>query len=247
MIGIVIMLVLMVEVLWFPHKEKWPKQSVKRTPAEVVKVFLDAIPALLTPIIILGGIYSGMLTATESAAVAVVWAAIAGAFIYRELNLPDTIQIIKDSAKSSAMILFIIAASTAFSWVFTISGASKALVDTVIGMNLNATMFCLVVAVILLIFGTFMEGTAIAVLLVPVLWPIAQSMGINVVHFGMIVCISNVVGTMTPPVAVNIYSAATVSKLKMGEIAKAEIPFLVGYVGVFFLCVFSEWFCTFLT
>ena len=69
--------------------------------------------------------------------------------------------------------------------------------DTVIGMNLNATMFCLVVAVILLIFGTFMEGTAIAVLLVPVLWPIAQSMGINVVHFGMIVCISNVVGTMT--------------------------------------------------
>ena len=124
---------------------------------------------------------------------------------------------------------------------------TKALVDTVIGMNLNATMFCLVVAVILLIFGTFMEGTAIAVLLVPVLWPIAQSMGINVVHFGMIVCISNVVGTMTPPVAVNIYSAATVSKLKMGEIAKAEIPFLVGYVGVFFLCVFSEWFCTFLT
>lgn len=188
-----------------------------------------------------------MLTATESAAVAVVWAAIAGAFIYRELNLPDTIQIIKDSAKSSAMILFIIAASTAFSWVFTISGASKALVDTVIGMNLNAAMFCLVVAVILLIFGTFMEGTAIAVLLVPVLWPIAQSMGINVVHFGIIVCVSNVVGTMTPPVAVNIYSAATVSRLKMGEIAKAEIPFLVGYVGVFFLCVFSEWFCTFLT
>lgn len=76
MIGIVIMLVLMVEVLWFAHKEKWPKQSVKRTPAEVVKVFLDAIPAL-PPIIILGGIYSGMLTATESAAVAVVWAAIA--------------------------------------------------------------------------------------------------------------------------------------------------------------------------
>ena len=90
MIGIVIMLVLMVEVLWFAHKEKWPKQSVKRTPAEVVKVFLDAIPALLTPIIILGGIYSGMLTATESAAVAVVWAAIAGAFIYRELNSSRT-------------------------------------------------------------------------------------------------------------------------------------------------------------
>ena len=200
----------------------------------------------MTPIIILGGIYSGMLTATESAAVAVVWAAIAGLFIYKELTFKELIPILKDSAKSSAMILFIIASSTAFSWVFTFSGASQALVDTVVAMNLNSTLFCFVVAIILLIFGTFMEGTAIAVLLVPVLWPIAQSMGIDVIHFGMIVCISNVVGTMTPPVAVNIFSASTVSGLKMGDIAKAEIPFLIGYVAVFFLCVFSRGFCTML-
>lgn len=246
MIGITIMVVLMVEVLYFANKEKWPKQSVKRTGKEIFKIFLDAIPALMTPIIILGGIYSGMLTATESAAVAVVWATIAGLFIYKEITLKDLIPILKDSAKSSAMILFIIAASTAFSWVFTFSGASQLLVDTVIAMNLNKTLFCLVVAIILLIFGTFMEGTAIAVLLVPVLWPIAQSMGIDVIHFGMIVCVSNVVGTMTPPVAVNIFSASTVSKLKMGEIAKAEIPFLIGYVAVFLLCVFSSTFCTFL-
>ena len=113
-------------------------------------------------------------------------------------------------------------------------------------MHLNSALFCFVVAIILLIFGTFMEGTAIAVLLVPVLWPIAQSMGIDVIHFGMIVCISNVVGTMTPPVAVNIFSASTVSGLKMGDIAKAEIPFLIGYVAVFFCCVFSKTFCTFL-
>ena len=246
MIGIVIMIVLMVEVVYFAHKEKWPKQSIKRSGKEVFKIFIDAVPALLTPVIILGGIYSGMLTPTESAAIAVVWAAIAGLFIYKEITVKDLIPLLKDSAKSSAMILFIIAASTAFSWVFTFSGASQILVDTVIGMNLNATLFCLVVAIILLIFGTFMEGTAIAVLLVPVLWPIAQSLGINVIHFGMIVCISNVVGTMTPPVAVNIFSASTVSKLKMGDIAKAELPFLAGYVLVFFVCVFSEWFCTFL-
>lgn len=245
-IGVVIMLVLMSEVLFFAHKENWPKQSVKRTGGEIFKIFIDAIPALLTPIIILGGIYSGLLTATESAAVATVWAAIAGLFIYRELSFKDMIPILKDSAKSSAMLLFIIATSTAFSWVFTFSGTSEALVNSVIAMNLNPTLFCFVVAIILLIFGTFMEGTAIAVLLVPILWPIASSMGIDVIHFGMIVCISNVVGTMTPPVAVNIFSASTVSKLKMGDIAGAEIPFLVGYVAVFFLCVFSKTFCTFL-
>ena len=201
---------------------------------------------IIPPSIILVGIYSGMLTATESAAIAVVWAAIAGLFIYKKLTVKELVPILKNSAKSSAMILFIIAASTAFSWVFTFSGASQALVNAVISMHLNSALFCFVVAIILLIFGTLMEGTAIAVLLVPVLWPIAQSMGIDVIHFGMIVCISNVVGTMTPPVAVNIFSASTVSGLKMGDIAKAEIPFLIGYVAVFFCCVFSETFCTFL-
>lgn len=246
MIGIVITLVLMAEVIFFARKEKWPKQQHKYSAGEILRIFADAIPALLTPIIILGGIYSGMFTATESAAVAVVWATIAGVFIYKELTFKEIIPILKDSAKSSAMILFIIAASTAFSWVFTYSGVSQAMVDAVIALNLNKTLFCLVVAIILLIFGTFMEGTAIAVLLVPVLWPIAKSMGIDVIHFGMIVCISNVVGTMTPPVAVNIFSASTVSGLKMGDIAKAEIPFLIGYVAVFFVCVFSEAFCTFL-
>lgn len=250
MIGLVIMCVLIAEVIFFAHKENWPKIAVKRTPKEVAKIFLDAIPALLTPIIILGGIYSGLLTATESAAVACVWAFIAGTFIYKELTLKDIIPILMKSAKSSAMILFIIAASTAFSWVFTYSGASQALVNFVIAMNLNKTLFCLVVAIILLIFGTFMEGTAIAVLLVPVLWPIASSMGINVIHFGMILCISNVIGTMTPPVAVNIFSAVQVTRsvreLKIGDIAKAELPFFIGYTAVFFLCVFSETFCTFL-
>lgn len=250
MIGVVIMLVLITEVIFFANKEKWPKVQVKRTGKEIAKITVDAIPALLTPIIILGGIYSGLLTATESAAVACVWAFIAGTFIYKELTLRDIIPILMKSAKSSAMILFIIAASTAFSWIFTYSGASKALVEFVVGMNLNKTLFCLVVAIILLIFGTFMEGTAIAVLLVPVLWPIAESMGIHIIHFGMILCISNVIGTMTPPVAVNIFSAVQVTRsvreLKIGDIAKAELPFFIGYTAVFFLCVFSEKFCTFL-
>lgn len=250
MIGIVIMLVLIVEVFFMAHKEKWPKTAVQRNIKEVFKVFVNAIPALLTPVIILGGIYSGLLTATESAACACVWALIASTVIYKEISLMDIIKILMKSAKSSAMILFIIGTSTAFSWVFTYCGASKALVDIVVGLQLNQTLFCLIVAIILLIFGTFMEGSAICVLLVPVLWPIASSMGINVIHFGMIMCISNVIGTMTPPVAINIFSAIQVSRsvreLSIGEITKAQMPFFIGYLLVFLLCVFSEGFCTFL-
>ena len=140
-------------------------------------------------------------------------------------------------------------------FVPTLSIGMLAVICAITGMGiglsaLNGVALGVIVAIILLIFGTFMEGTAIAVLLVPVLWPIAESMGINVIHFGMILCISNVIGTMTPPVAVNIFSAVQVTRsvreLKIGEISKAEIPFFIGYVAVFFLCVFSETFCTFL-
>lgn len=245
-IGIFIMVALMAVVLFFAQKEKWPKSDKKITLKEFTMNFLKAIPALMLPIIILGGIYSGLLTPTESASVAVVWALIAGLFIYKELTVKDLIPIILDSAKSSAMVLFIVATSTAFSWLFTFSGISESLVNTIIGMNLNPTMFCLIIALILLVFGTFLEGIATAVLLVPVLWPIASSLGISAIHFGMIVCISNVVGTMTPPVAVNIFSAASVTKLKMGEIIKGEIPFFIGYLVVFFAVVLIPALSTFL-
>lgn len=245
-IGIMIVLALVAVVLFYAHKEQWPKDDIHFNFKEFIISFFKAIPALLLPIIILGGIYSGMLTPTESSAIAVVWALIAGIFIYREIKIRDLYQIFVDSAKSSAMVLFIIATSTAFAWLFAYSGISAQLVSFVTSLNLSPMLFCLLIAVILLIFGTFLEGIATCVLLVPMLWPIAQALGISVIHFGMIVCISNVVGTMTPPVAVNIFSAASVSKLKMGEITKGQIPFFVGYIVVFFLVVFIPQLSTFL-
>ncbi len=236
-IGIGIAVVLIIVVLIFANKEKWPKDEVHFNFKTFVVDFVKAIPALMLPIIILGGIYSGVLTATESSAIAVVWSLIAGLFIYRELHFSDLFEIFIESAKSAAMTLFIIATSTAFAWLFAYAGISAKLVNFVVSMNLSATMFCLLVAIILLIFGTFLEGIATAVLLVPVLWPIAQALGVNVIHFGMIVSIANVVGTMTPPVAVNIFSAASVTKLPMGKIVHGQWPFFIGYVGFFFLVV----------
>ena len=244
LVGIIIAVVLIIEVVFYAKKEQWPVHKEKLTAKQVLHTIVDSFPALLTPIIILGGIYTGILTPTESSAVACVWALIAGLFIYKELSFKDLFKIFYDSAKGSALVLFIIAASTSFSWVFTFSGLSKSLVSAVMSMNLSPTLYCFIVAIILLIFGTFMEGIAICVLLVPVLWPIAQSLGINVLHFGMIVCVSNVIGTMTPPVAVNIYSATSVTGVPMGRIAKAQLPFFIGYVSVFFLTVFFPWFST---
>ena len=223
-IGIMIVVALAIVVLFYAKKEQWPKDDVHFDLHTFLKSTFKAIPALMLPLIILGGIYSGLLTPTESSAIAVVWSLIAGMFIYKELKPSDLVKIFIDSAKGSAMTLFIIATSTAFAWLFAYSGISKQMVDFVVSMNLSASMYCLVVAIILLIFGTFLEGIATCVLLVPVLWPIAQALGVHVVHFGMIVSIANVVGTMTPPVAVNIFSAASVTKLKMGAIVKGQWP-----------------------
>ena len=245
-IGLFIMLTLMIVVFVVANKEKWPKVEKHPSVKEFLETFIKAIPAILLPVIILGGIYSGILTPTESASVAAVWALVAGMFIYKEVKIRDLIPIFLDSAKSSAMILFIIATSTAFSWIFAYSGISGELVRFIVGLNLSKTIFCLVVAIVLLIFGTFLEGIATCVLMVPILWPIAKGLGIDPIHFGMIVSLSNVIGTMTPPVAVNIFSAASVTKLKMGEIAKGQIPFFIGYILVFIAVVFFPIISTFL-
>ena len=173
-----------------------------------------------------------------------MYAFVVGVFIYREMPLSALWEVIIESGKGSAMVLFIIATSTAFSWLFTYAGISQLLIDVINSWNLSATAYCLIVACILLVFGTFLEGIATCVLLVPLLWPVAQSLGINVIHFGMIVCISNVIGTMTPPVAVNLFAASSVTHLKMGEIAKGEIPFFIGYTFVFFLIVLFPVFST---
>ncbi|AIY00951.1 TRAP dicarboxylate transporter, DctM subunit [Arthrobacter sp. PAMC 25486] len=245
-IGLMILVVLMILVALYAKKEKWPKSDQKFSAAKFRKSFLTAIPALLLPVIILGGIYSGLVTPTESAVLAVVWSLIVSLFVYRQVSFKELGPIFISSAKSSAMILFILAASTAFSWLFAYSGTSASLVNGIISMNLSPMMFLIIVAILLLVMGIFIEGIATAVLMVPILWPIASALGIDVIHFGMVVSIANVVGTMTPPVAVSIFAAQSVTNLKPGVIVKNQMPFFLGYLAIFVLVVLVPSVSTFL-
>lgn len=242
--GIMIAIVLAVVCFFLSRAENWPKSDKKLSLGQFLHALKDSWLAVMLPVIVLGGIYSGILTPTESAAVAVIYAFVVGVFIYKEMPYDELIKVIIDSGRGSSMVLFIIATSTAFSWLFTYAGISQMLIDTINGMHLSAMAYCFIVACVLLVFGTFLEGIATCVLLVPLLWPVAASLGINVIHFGMIVSISNVIGTMTPPVAVNLFAASSVTKLKMGQIAHGEIPFFIGYTAVFFLIVLVPWFST---
>ena len=175
------------------------------------------------------------MTATESAATAVIYAWIVGMFIYRKLKLRDIPQLLISSAKSASMVLFIIATASSFSWLFTYSNLSAAMVNGISALHMSPVVFCILIALLLLFFGTFLEGTAICVLLVPVLWPIAQVMGMTAVQFGLIVCVAGVIGAMTPPVAVNIFAACSISKLSIGQVTKGELPFFFGFVAVLLL------------
>lgn len=233
-VGCIIAVILAVEVFYLAHKEKWPKMSRKFSGRDLLQCLIRAFPALLMPIIILGGIYSGTMTATESSATAVIYAFLIGTFVYRQLKLKDIPQIILTSAKSAGMILIIIATASSFSWLFTYSNMSNAMVGVITSMHISPKLFCVLIAVLVLFFGTFLEGTAICVLLVPVLWPVASAMGFTAIEFGLIICLGGVIGAMTPPVAVNIFAACSISKLSIAQVTKGELPFFLGFVAVLF-------------
>jgi C4-dicarboxylate transporter DctM subunit len=245
-IGLLIAAMLVVTCLIFAQKEQWPKNSEKHSALYLLKATWQAIPALLLPVIILGGIFSGLMTPTESAGVAVVYAFLVSVLLFKEVTWKELPKILYDSATNSAMVMFIVATSVVFGWIFTSAGLSRAITNSILAMNMNAVAYTALVAVILLIFGFFMEGLATVLLLIPVLWPIAQQLGIHITHFGMIVVISNVLGTMTPPVAVNIFACSSVTKLSVEDIAKGEMPFFIAMLLVFLAVVFIPALSTFL-
>lgn len=237
--GIFTVIVLAGVVFVISRKDKWPKAGVqKHTARELLGVIARTLPALAVPLIILGGIYSGFFTPTESAGIACVAAYLIGRFVYKEISLHNLPTILVDSAKQSTVIMFIIACATAFSYFFSYAGLTKSLTQFVLSCHMSPTVFLLFCFVLLVIFGMFMDGTSIAVLLVPLLWPVAKELGIDVIHFGIVFCILNSLGCCTPPVAVNLFGMANISGLSVGEITKGEMPFFIANLCVVLLIIF---------
>ena len=237
--GIFTVIVLAGVVFVISRKDKWPKAGVqKHTARELLGVIARTLPALAVPLIILGGIYSGFFTPTESAGIACVAAYLIGRFVYKEISLQNLPTILVDSAKQSTVIMFIIACATAFSYFFSYAGLTKSLTQFVLSCHMSPTVFLLFCFVLLVIFGMFMDGTSIAVLLVPLLWPVAKELGIDVIHFGIVFCILNSLGCCTPPVAVNLFGMANISGLSVGEVTKGEMPFFIANLCVVLLIIF---------
>jgi len=195
--------------------------------------FKEAFWALMTIVIIIGGIYGGIFTPTEAAAVSAVWAMFIALFIYKDFKLSDLWDVFRSSAKTSSMILFIIANASVFAYFLTLENIPDMLTNLVLDMHLNKIMFLVAVNILLLIAGNFMEPSSIVMIMVPLLLPIAEKLGIDPIHFGVIITINMELGMLTPPVGLNLFVASGITGLSIKEVVKSVIPwFLVMLFGL---------------
>jgi C4-dicarboxylate transporter DctM subunit len=193
----------------------------------VVKAFLSAVWGLLMPIIILGGIYGGIFTPTEAAAVAVVYGLFVGFFIYKDLKMKDIPKILTESVIGTAVVMFIMNAAGLFSWLITREQIPVHLANYFVSLTHNPTVFLMLVNVLLLIAGMFLNASAAVTILAPILVPVAMAMGIDPVFFGVLMVANLAIGCLTPPVGVDLFVAASVSKVSIEKISKQIVVFLV--------------------
>ncbi|MEM7444499.1 MAG: TRAP transporter large permease [Pseudomonadota bacterium] len=227
--GIVLLVLMSAVVMWRCRNIRNPERATGR---EKLQAAWAAIPGLLTPVIILGGIYAGLLTPSESAAAAGIWAIIIGFAIYRELTLPGLIDCLRQTALITAVIFAIIAMATFLSVVLTYSQTPQAIVTYFTEMGGSAIMFWLAVAVICLILGTFIEIVPVFYLTVPIFAVLALSLGLDILHLYVVFVAFAGIGMITPPVCVGIYTAAGVAK-ERPERAFREVPLFV-LIGIVF-------------
>ena len=209
--------------------------------SEKWKKFKESFWALMTIVIIIGGIYGGIFTPTEAAAVSAIWALFIAIFIYKDIKIRELKTVFLESAKTSAMIMFIIANASIFAYFLTLENIPQMLSDFVVQMHLNKIMFLVAVNILLLIAGNFMEPSSIIMIMVPLLLPVATVLGIDPIHFGVIITINMELGMLTPPVGLNLFVASGITGSSIKEVVKAVMPwFFVIFIGLMLITYIPE-------
>ena len=205
---------------------------------EILVTSWKALPAILLPVVILGGMRAGWFTPTEASVVAVFYALLCGKFVYRTLEWKALPNILERSALLSASVLIIIGLSASFAWVLTIEGIPQQMAEWLISMNLSPWMFLIIVNVFLLLFGIFIEPLPGVMVLAPILAPVAIKLGVDPVHFAMIVIFNLTLGMITPPVGGLLFVTCNVSKVPMSQLVRELVPFLWAHGVVLVLLTF---------
>ncbi len=235
--GLLMGVSLMIMVALYSRKRKYPRDtrfSLNRLWVSFKQAFLP----LQTPTIIIGGILSGIFTPTESAIAAVVYALILGLFVYRSLTWRHILRVSMDTIETSAAILMIVASATIFAWILIDQQVAVMLGDALLGFSQNKTVILIIIMMVVLLIGCFMETIAAITILVPVLLPIAEKVGIDPVHLGIIVILNLMLGLLTPPVGMVLYVLSKVSGVKFEQCVIATAPFIVPLLIVLAMITF---------
>lgn len=243
--GVLMGLSMMVVVYVVAKKRGYPV-SPKATAKEIWVSFLKAIPALIMPIIILGGILGGFFTPTEAAAVACLYAVLIGIFLFRELDGKSIWTLLKEAMRNTAQVMAIIAAAGFFGWLVTFQGVPAKMIDLIIRVTDSPLVVLLLIDAIVLVLGCFLEGNAILILVVPIVVPIAKEFGIDLVHLGVVMCLADMMGTITPPVGMCLYPVCTLGNIKMQDLIRELVPFFGILVVVLLIVTFVPALSTFL-
>jgi C4-dicarboxylate transporter DctM subunit len=224
--GIIMGITLIIISIYFSTKRDYKGTYTKSSIKEKLIALKEAGWAIGTPIILIGGVFGGIFTPTESAVVAVVYAIIVGIFIYKDMKIKDIPKIFLESSKTTAKIMFIIANATLFAYVLSYERIPQMIVQGFFNLSTNPFILLLLINLMLLIAGTFMETTAIMIILVPLLWPIARQIGVDVAHFGIIVTVNTAIGLMTPPFGVCLFTTSSVGGVPLEKLSKEAMLFL---------------------
>ena len=231
--------IMLCAVTWYLARTRDYPRLNRASWGETWKAFRDSVWGLMLVVIIVGGIYSGLFTATEAAAMAAVYSFFIAVFVYKAIGFKDVPRVLLRAANTSAMLLYIVTNAVLFSFVLSNENIPAALADWITAQNLGWVGFLLVVNVLLLLAGNFMEPNSIILIMAPILAPAAKKLGIDLVHFGIVIDVNMEVGLCHPPVGLNLYVASMIARMRITDLAVAVLPWLCTMLG--FLVVVTYW------
>ena len=225
-------------VIYFIAKKKGYRAKTKFTFKEAMKIILQALPCLLLILIVIGGIIGGIFTATEGSVVAVVYSLVLSLFFYRSISLKDLPKIFKESAEMTGIIIFLIGVSSIMSWVMAFTNIPTAVSNGLLAISSNKIVIFLLINVILLIVGTFMDMTPACLIFTPIFLPVCTALGMNPIHFGIMLIFNLCIGTITPPVGTTLFVGVKVGKVKIETVFKQLLIYFAAIFVVLMLVTY---------
>lgn len=227
-----------IAVVWFATRKRPELRATERPSAKIVTTtLLKAVPSFIMIVVVIGGILVGVFTPTESAAIAVVYALVLG-FVYKAIRVRDLPGIVLNATSTTVMIIFLVAVSSIMSWAMAVSGLPSLISDAMLSLTDNKVIIMIIITIVLLLIGMILDPTPAILIFIPVFLPIVTALGVDPIHFGILITFNLCLGTITPPVGVTLFVGVKIAKAKFEQVAKALLPFFAVLIVLLFIVVF---------